>query len=81
MNIATVPDAGRKFGEKSMIRKRIELLIDDPNVFGIIFEIATKDENGKLIYKPYESIMIDDDVDRVILGDVIKVHRRIRNEI
>ena len=59
-----------------MLRKRIELLIDDPNVFGIIFEIATKDENGKLIHKPYESIMIDDDVDRVILGDVIKVHRR-----
>ena len=59
-----------------MIRKRIELLIDDPNVFGIIFEIATKDKDGKLIHKPYESIMIDDDVDRVILGDVIKVHRR-----
>jgi hypothetical protein len=58
MNTATVPPAGRGYGGKRMLRKRIELLIDDPNVFGIIFEIATKDENGKLIHKPYESIMV-----------------------
>ena len=75
MNIATVLAAGRKFGEKSMIRKRIELLMD-PDVYGIVIETASKDKDGRCVYREYESIMIDEDVDRVILGDEIKVHRR-----
>ena len=58
-----------------MLRKRIELLMD-PDVYGIVIETASKDKDGRCVYREYESIMIDDDVDRVILDDVIKVHRR-----
>ena len=75
MNTATVPPADRGFGGKRMLRKRIELLMD-PDVYGIVIETASKDKDGRCFYKEYESIMIDDDVDRVILEDEIKVHRR-----
>ena len=58
-----------------MLRKRIELLLD-PDVYGIVIATASKDPQGRCVYREYESIMIDEDVDRVILGDEIKVHRR-----
>lgn len=60
-----------------MLRKRIELLIEVPNAFGLYCEVAWIDEHGEMQYNnEYESIMIDEDVDRVILEDEIKVHRR-----
>lgn len=48
----------------------------DPDVYGIVIATASKDIQGRCVYREYESIMIDEDVDRVILEDEIKVHRR-----